>query len=736
MSSPDLSSAGRSVRSILPTLIWPAGLLFAAILWGVFSLILWTSESVNEIASERERAQFGSAIAQHLDSLRARLPDMVPFSVAASERNDAAARATRARFQAELLALDSFDGVAVVAADGKLIAGTFDGFPMAPGALGRLRTLAQPAAATLAERVRRRAATDPGGDLRSETVSLVLHDGVEIYAAFAKPMLMRTDDVGDVVATGHLVAVKYIDIKALKLIANFHDLTHFQISAEPRREPDLSIRIPGLNPGTSAYLTWTPNRPGDVVRAELIPFTLFGFAVAVVLFGLIAVHVQRMAVGLAETEKRSRDLLSRDPLSGLVNRVIFGERLSNELGLVTSGGRSLSVLFIDLDRFKDVNDTYGHQAGDKLIQLVAQRLSNLVRAKDTIARFGGDEFAVIQTDLRSREDAAALARRILDALTQPFTLPQGEVVVGASIGVAIAPEDGRGGEDLMGLADAALYQAKSEGRNRYVFFQKRMVEAMRMKKIVEEELRRAIEHDELVLHYQPLVSADGETIVSLEALVRWPHPTRGMIPPGEFISIAEERGLVTHLGEWVLRQACRDGRRWPGLRVAVNVSPVQFRHRDFVGTVTSVLRETGFPASCLELELTEGVVVEDADAAETAIRELRSFGIHLALDDFGTGYSSLIYLRRFAFDTIKIDRSFLESMEATGESAILVHSMVHLGRALGLTVTAEGVETREQHRFLQALGCHQLQGFLFSRPVPADEIERLLARGGPIASAA
>jgi EAL domain-containing protein (putative c-di-GMP-specific phosphodiesterase class I) len=255
-----------------------------------------------------------------------------------------------------------------------------------------------------------------------------------------------------------------------------------------------------------------------------------------------------------------------------------------------------------------------------------------------------------------------------------------------------------------------------------------MDETIRMRKVVEDDLRHAIAADELVLHYQPLVSADGQTIVGLEALVRWPHAKQGLISPARFISLAEERGLVIPLGEWVLRRACEDGRRWPGLRIAVNVSPIQFRHRDFVTSVMRALRETGFDPARLELELTEGVVVEDADAAEAAMMELRAMGVHLALDDFGTGYSSLIYLRRFAFDKIKIDRSFLESMEATGESAILVHSIVHLGRALGLTVTAEGVETKEQHRFLQALGCHQLQGFLFSKPVPPEEIDALMER--------
>jgi diguanylate cyclase (GGDEF)-like protein len=448
--------------------------------------------------------------------------------------------------------------------------------------------------------------------------------------------------------------------------------------------------------------------------------------VGLILLALLIVYVRRLAKDLALSQEQAQSLVGRDPLSSLPNRLVFTERLDQEIDRLGQVEGGIAVLLLDLDRFKDVNDTYGHPAGDELIKQVARRLSDLLRGADTLARFGGDEFAIIQTGIRSPGDAEALARRILDSISGPFEIAGAQVSIGVSIGIALAPENGTNHEALMRLADTALYQAKSDGRNRFSFFERTMDEAIRMRKIVEDDLRHAIQRDELTLHYQPLYSAAGETIVAVEALVRWPHAKHGMISPARFISIAEERGLVIPLGEWVLRRACEDGKRWPGLRIAVNVSPLQFRHRDFVGGVVRILRETGFEASRLELELTEGVVVEDADAAEAAMMELRALGVNLALDDFGTGYSSLIYLRRFAFDKIKIDRSFLESMEATGESAILVHSIVHLGRALGLTVTAEGVETREQHRFLQALGCHQLQGFLFSKPVPREQIDHLL----------
>ncbi|HEY8383025.1 MAG TPA: EAL domain-containing protein [Microvirga sp.] len=479
---------------------------------------------------------------------------------------------------------------------------------------------------------------------------------------------------------------------------------------------------------------WSTSSETD--QARFAPVIVVGATIACALFGFLAAAVRWLARDLHRSREQAKMLVGRDPLSSLPNRLLFTERLDHEIGRLGRTDGGVAVHLLDLDRFKDVNDTYGHPAGDELIKQVAHRLSDLLRGADTLARFGGDEFAIIQTGIRSGADAESLARRILDAIGRPFPIAGAQVSIGVSIGIALAPENGITHEVLMRLADTALYEAKSEGRNRFSFFERTMDEAIRMRKVVEDDLRHAINRDELTLHYQPLFSADGSHIVAVEALVRWPHAKQGLISPSRFISIAEERGLVIPLGEWVLRQACIDGKRWPGLRIAVNVSPLQFRHRDFVLNVVQILRETGFDPTRLELELTEGVVVEDADAAEAAMMELRALGVNLALDDFGTGYSSLIYLRRFAFDKIKIDRSFLESMEATGESAILVHSIVHLGRALGLTVTAEGVETKEQHRFLQALGCHQLQGFLFSKPVPPDDIDRMLGYDPPDAKAA
>ena len=518
-----------------------------------------------------------------------------------------------------------------------------------------------------------------------------------------------------------LVVTKRIEDAALAQIGAgllLNDLRFRDSAATSINEPE---------EGT-ALLAWNRVSSGSLSLESLASLGFTGIAIIGIYGLLVYLHIRRVTRELARSEAQAQHMAGHDALSGLPNRSLFSRALDTELGRIGRKGGGLAVMFLDLDKFKDVNDLYGHDAGDKLIVQVAGRLQQLVRGADTVARFGGDEFAIIQTNMRTIADAEVLARRILEELRRPFRIDETVVTIGCSIGISVAPDNGTEALGLMRSADISLYRAKNEGRNRYSFFEQEMNETLRLKKIVEDELRTAIEQKHLVLYYQPIVTTDGSRIVSLEALVRWNHPERGIIPPNQFIAIAEERGLISALGEWVLRQACLDARRWPGLNVSVNVSPVQFRQKDFVSAVARILEETGFDPARLELELTEGVVVDDADAAEAAIMDLRQMGVRFALDDFGVGYSSLIYLRRFAFDRIKIDKSFLESMEATGESAILVHSIVHLGRALGLEVTAEGVETEEQQRFLQAVGCHHLQGYLFARPTCVEDVTALIER--------
>ncbi|MDE2579299.1 MAG: EAL domain-containing protein [Hyphomicrobiales bacterium] len=537
--------------------------------------------------------------------------------------------------------------------------------------------------------------------------------------AWMVAIVKRQDDLA-------LAVAHPLDNVALAKLARAAGIAQVDVmAASGIGERDTAVLLPAAAGEKPAALVWRAARPGD---------EMFGTAAAMLLsfaglfVALIVVYSRRVTSDLIEAEARAHDAATQDPMTGLPNRIIFARLLENEIARVkrSTEERGLAVLFIDIDRFKEINDSFGHSGGDQLIVAFAQRLNALIRAGGRAARLSGDEFAVLQTDVVGPRDAEILARRIVETMAEPFEINGGQIFVSASIGVALCPHDANEPNELMRRADLALYRAKNEGRNRFCFFEPRMGEQLQMRKAVEDDLRQAIDTGALLVQYQPVMSIDGGKMLGVEALVRWPHPVHGLISPDSFIALAEECGLILPLGEWVLRRALRDVQRWPGLKVAVNVSAIQFRQKEFVPMVERLLAETGVDPTKLELELTESVLIADADGAENAIIDLRALGVRLALDDFGTGYSSLIYLRRFAFDKIKIDKSFLQSMETTGESAIIVHSIVHLGRALGLTVTAEGVETKDQHRFLQALGCHELQGYLFSQPVGADDIDRHL----------
>lgn len=495
---------------------------------------------------------------------------------------------------------------------------------------------------------------------------------------------------------------------------------------------ETSYVVPSLSGQTDMTLIWDPAREASDVLIELAWFGFLGTCVVAVVGIFLFQRIRKNTEDILYREAQASHEARHDALSGLPNRTVFIDALNETIEDLPNRDSSLAVLLLDLDKFKEVNDTYGHAAGDKVLIEFGARVRPLLRQTDVLARLGGDEFAVLLPTVRTHLDASRLAQSIVDVANLPFHVDGVDLRIGVTVGVALGPMDGSDGATLLRAADTALYRAKNDGRNRFNLYEHRMNEQERMRKLVDDELRGAIERDELTLVYQPQVHSDTGKIASVEALVRWRHPVQGVISPIMFISAAEERGLVVPLGDWVLRRAMRDAKRWPNLRVGVNVSAVQFRQKDYVATVAKVLAQTGVSPSQLELELTEGVLVEDADQAQAAMMDLRALGVKLALDDFGTGYSSLIYLRRFAFDKIKIDKSFLDQMEATGEAAILVHSVVHLGRALGLDVTAEGVETEEQRRFLQAVGCHFLQGYLFAKPVTAETIDELLAYEGDL----
>ncbi len=519
-----------------------------------------------------------------------------------------------------------------------------------------------------------------------------------------------------------LVGLRRVSADFLARVSRLAGITTLDIVPHPNSDESL-IAVP-LNPtGQGAFVEWRADRPGDRLVGQIGSFLV---SFAALFAGLLAYQT---TLRLADNESLAKRLAGQDLLSGLANRFRLAQELEAQIDQSHTTGNGFALLCIDLDRFKEINDTFGHDAGDRLIVHVAQKIRETIRSDDLAARLGGDEFAVVQTNVSTAADCAALAQRLLTIVQEPFDVGGQLASVGMSIGIAIYPYDTDNRDQLMRHADLALYKAKRDGRNRFCFYEPSLSDELSLGQSTEADLRRAIANDELNVYYQPIVSPNGETMVGVEALVRWHHPERGLIKPEDFIGLAESRGLIVPLGEWVLRRACEDSLNWPDLRVAVNVSALQFRQKSFVANVSKIIAETGANPARLELELTESVVVDDVDTTEEAMVQLRSMGIRMALDDFGTSYSSLIYLRRFAFDKIKIDRSFLASLEGTGENAIIVHSVVHLGRALGLTVTAEGVETREQHRFLQAVGAHELQGFLFAKPLTSVEIALLYQDG-------
>ncbi|HCE10059.1 MAG TPA: two-component system response regulator [Oxalobacteraceae bacterium] len=427
-------------------------------------------------------------------------------------------------------------------------------------------------------------------------------------------------------------------------------------------------------------------------------------------------------------------LAQHDFLTKLPNRLLLNDRIAQAITLAKRRGTTLAVLFLDLDNFKHINDSLGHAIGDKLLQSVAQRLSACVRGSDTVSRQGGDEFVLLVTADRHAEDAALTANKILAALAAPHSIDKNELHVTPSIGISVYPADAENAETLIKNADTAMYHAKEKGRNNFQFFKSNMNVRAVERQVIETNLRHALERQEFALHYQPKVNLASGTITGAEALLRWMHPEWGLVLPDRFVAIAEDCGLIVPIGRWVLREACAQARRWqdaglnPG-SVAVNISALEFRRTDFVDGVRAVLHETGLAPHCLELEITESVLMRDAECSSAILQQLKDMGVQLAVDDFGTGYSSLSYLSQFPIDVLKIDQSFVRDLCVTNDNGIIVSAVIAMAASLKQRVVAEGVEQTEQLAFLKAQHCEEGQGFLFSRPLVAEQFGTLLANG-------
>ena len=426
-------------------------------------------------------------------------------------------------------------------------------------------------------------------------------------------------------------------------------------------------------------------------------------------------------------QERITHLAKFDELTGLANRTQFRERINAILAAVHEREHHLTVHLIDLDRFKSINDTLGHPIGDKLLKEVASRLSTVINPGDMITRFGGDEFVVLQTITKRRQDADWLAQRLARTLKEPFEIDGHRIDIGASIGIAMAPSDGVDADQLLKKADMALYAAKNGGGGSHRFFAMDMEEAVQERRALELDLREALAKNQFELNYQPLVDLRSGYITTCEALLRWTHPERGKVPPSVFIPVAEETGLIVAIGEWALHHACTEAASWPrGVKVAVNLSPVQFRDRGLALQVVSALAKSGLPAQRLELEVTERLLLEDNDGTLATMQQLNKLGVNLSLDDFGTGYSSLNYLRKYPFHKIKIDQSFICDLGDERDARAIIGAVASLGAGLDKTVVAEGIETEEQMNLVSSQGCHEGQGYLFGRPMNGQAIRARL----------
>jgi diguanylate cyclase (GGDEF)-like protein len=533
-------------------------------------------------------------------------------------------------------------------------------------------------------------------------------------------------------------------------ISNVHGTVHSDTAARSAElgRPVISVKegTPPVRPKiySEAYLpVIIDGRPRAVVAAYVDlteqrdhfrqAFSFAALALCLLISGAVgipSVAWYRRTKEKQQADRRIRFLAHHDALTGLANRAQLIEKLENALAVLPLRGGCLAVHFIDLDHFKEVNDTLGHDGGDFLLKTVAERLRAVTRADDVVARLGGDEFVVVQTGVDGKGQVEDFARRLTSAVTAPMKLKEQEIVATVSVGVALAPADGTNPERLLKSADLALYKSKADGRNCTCFFEAKMDAALQARMALEKILRDAVDHERFVLHYQPLFEISGQRLIGFEALIRLPAEDGTLIPPMTFIPIAEDLRLIGKIGAWVLREACKAAANWPSpLTVAVNLSPAQFETGSIGDVVASALRESGLAPSRLELEITETVLLGHSDAIMTELQSLKAMGVAIVMDDFGTGYSSLSYLWRFPFDKIKIDRSFMQGFDASDRDAeTVVKTIITLGRELNMRVTVEGVETAKQAAFLDGADADQVQGFFFGRPVSASEVGTIILK--------
>jgi diguanylate cyclase (GGDEF)-like protein len=692
----------------------------------VVGFVVWASHQLDRVSIERQTALMASA----LEGVR----EALPRDQQAIIQSPRAVRATAIGFDAdwvhEYLGLRMYryfdnDAVMVFDADNRPVYAMRAGDVVNIDAAGALAQDLSP----LIDRARRQMVN--GGLLRGIVDYAVIEGSPSIVGVM--PIYSSAD--GQLI----LPAKAFLHASIIDLDATLAQRVSVAgILAAPRfsrlrsGEPDRSVYpLIDANGRFIAFAEWDVYLPGRIILNTTAPALAGALLVAGLLFFLLMDQLWRHSAALERGRLEAQHQAAHDPLTGLFNRSYFDEALGRALAVSPRRDRRLvGLLMLDLDRFKHVNDTLGHQAGDDLIRAVGQRLAHMVGADTILARLGGDEFGIIHLAVDER-DAQMLCQAIIEAIGKPFDVSGSEVFVGVSIGLVLAGPSDRDRRELARKADIALYEAKSSGRNRVALFQPAMNELLQNRHRIEAELREALRRtDQLSVAYQPLIDAASGRVAGAEALVRWRHPVLGQVSPAHFVPVAEGTGLIEALGEFVLRNACTLGGRWPGRTIAVNISPTQLRNPKFPERVFAMLAETGMQASDLELEITEGILLEDEQVTSETLRTFRAAGIRIALDDFGTGYSSLNYLKRYAVNRIKIDRSFVSQLAPGAVSTAIVQAMITLAHALGIETTAEGVETPEQMAILAGMGCNTFQGYLLSEPLAGDAIETVLNEDG------
>ena len=740
MQNPDRTTHFTGDLRSLTRLIGAAILFFGVLLLAIIAYLGWAA---NQTATERERTLVANALNQSIARALNEQKSIAWWDDPVTKITDEAIdlEFTDANFGVFLTETYAHDEVYVLNAKDKPLYAFFDHKREKPSAFENRRPILDPLIAEIRHGDHSRLKARPDMFSASKDRYKVL-TGVQvarwaghIISVDGRPAVAAgmtiVPNIDSTLLKGTpnlLVSITFIDEEFISEIGRSLLLNDLALTSTPSNAGALvSEPFMGDDGSQAGYLTWTTRRPGQILLTVILPLVAFAVFATAVLARAMFRRLRRTSNELADRESQARHEAKHDALSGLPNRAHMAEEIEKFLlkrNFGPSKHRAVAA-YIDIDRFKDINDTLGHEAGDKLIKAVGERLTGELRPRDLIARFGGDEFVILWVPAEP-DSVNALASRIAAAFTAPFLVNGQNIRVTASIGLAVAPDHGSTVDELMRHADIALYEAKSQGRNRAVLFSPEMAEAVEHRRSIELDLRTAIDNDELTLHYQPIISCDDGEIRGVEALVRWRHPRHGELPPASFIPIAENAGLLPALGEWVLDRAMLDSKRWSNLEVAINLSPVQFRHVDLETSLRRLTIEHGVEPSRFVLEITEGVLLEASDHTHAILNAIRAMGFQTALDDFGTGYSSLAYLCNFSFDKIKIDRSFISRLSTADTSRTIIKSVVSLGRGLGMDIVAEGIETEFEAVMMMHLGCTELQGFYFSRPIDADAMEQLL----------